>query len=71
MEENLVSKLKDFLNQVFNLNLKLQLKENRFKRFARDIITKEPLNSERVEPYSRNEWLRYKNLHFCFHVFSK
>ena len=29
---------------------------------------KEPLNSERVEPYSRKEWLRYKNLHFCFHV---
>ena len=55
----------------FYLNLKLQLKENRFKRFAQDIITKEPLNSERVEPYSRKEWLRYKNLHFCFQVFSK
>ena len=46
-------------------------RRNRFKRFARDINTKESLISERVEPYSRKEWSRHKNRHFCFHVFNK
>ena len=57
--------------QRLHLGLKFLLKENRFKQFARDTNTKESLNSERVELHSRKEWLRYKNLHFCFRVFSK
>ena len=51
--------------------LRLWLKENRFKEFARDINTKESLNSEGVEPYPRKEWLRYENCHVFFHVFNK
>ena len=56
MEENLVLKLRDYSIT----KLEVLLEQNRFKRFARDINTKESLISERVLPYSRKEWLRNK-----------
>ena len=67
MEENLVLKLRDFSIT----KLEVLAEQNRFKRFARDINTKESLISERVLQYSRKEWLRNKNRNFYFHIFSK
>ena len=58
MEENLVSKLKDYSKLSFVSKLKLYLEENQFERFAKYINTKESLILERIEPYSRKGWLR-------------
>ena len=43
MEENLVSKLKDYSKLSFVSKLELYLEENQFERFAKDINTKESL----------------------------
>ena len=71
MEENLFSKLSDFSKLSLQSKLEVLVKKKRFEIFARDINTKESLNSKKVEPYSRKELLRHKNRHFCFYVFNK